>query len=42
MNDIFKDMDLIELLNMYANHKDDEVQLICNLVIKEIERRINN
>ena len=39
-HDIFKSVDLVELLDMYANHKNDEVQLICNLVIEEIETRI--
>ena len=39
-HDIFKNVDIVELLNMYANHKDDDVQLICNLVIEEIETRI--
>lgn len=39
-HDIFKKLDIVELLDMYANHKEDEVQLICNLVIEEIETRI--
>lgn len=39
-HDIFKTLDIVELLDMYANHKEDKVQLICNLVIEEIETRI--
>ena len=40
--DIFKSLNLIELLDMYADHKDDKIQLIRNLVINEIEIRIKD
>lgn len=39
ISDPFRRMKLTDLVEMYASHKDDENQLICNQIWHELERR---